>query len=157
MFIKYRDYQNYDSLLFHDELETILNNVNQNDVCYNIFENIFMEVLNKHAKVKTKYVRANNAPFMTKTLSKAIMNRSRLKNRYLKFPNKENEIKYKKHRNYVSGLVKKEKKKYFSNLNLGNITDNKKFWKTVKPFFSEKNIINKKIVLVEDNNIICDD
>ena len=40
---------------------------------------------------------------------------------------------------------------------MANITDNKKFWKTVKPFFSEKNIVNKKIVLIEDNNIISDD
>ena len=108
-------------------------------------------------KVKKKYIRANNAPFMTKTLSKAIMNRSRFKNRFLKNPNKENELKYKKQRNYCVGLLKKEKKKYFSSLNIDNITNNKKFWKTVKPFFSEKNIINKKIVLVEGDKIISND
>ena len=32
--------------------------------------------------MKEKYVRANNAPFMSKVLSKAMMNRSRLRNRY---------------------------------------------------------------------------
>ena len=59
-----------------------------------------MNELNKNAKVKKKYVRANNAPFMTKKLSKAIMNRSRLKNRFLKKTNNENEQNYKKQRNY---------------------------------------------------------
>ena len=157
IYIKYRDYKNYDSILFQNELSVKLREVELNDICYDTFEHIFMDVLNKNAKVKKKYIRANNAPFMTKQLSKAIMNRSRLKNRFLKCPNEENEIKYKKQRNYVVGLVKKEKKKYFSNLNLGKITDNKKFWKTVKPFFSEKSAMNKKIVLVEDNNITSDD
>ena len=91
-------------------------------------------------------MRANNAPFITKAVSKAIMNRSRLKNRFLKYPNMENELKFKKQRNYCVGLLKKEKKKYYSSLNIDNITNNKTFWKTVKPFFSEKNIIKKKWV-----------
>ena len=106
---------------------------------------------------KKKFLRANNAPFMTKVLSKAIMDRSRLNNRFLKSASKENELKYKKQRNYVVGLVKREKRKYFSNLNLNNINNNKNFWKTVKPFFSDKSIINKKVVLIEDNDIISDD
>ena len=40
---------------------------------------------------------------------------------------------------------------------MNNITNNKTFWKTVKPFFSDKDIINKKIVLIEEDNIISDD
>ena len=38
-------------------------------------------VLNKHAPIKEKIVRGNEAPFMTKELSKTIK-RSKLKNRY---------------------------------------------------------------------------
>ena len=34
--------------------------------------------------MKEKYARANNAPFTNKVLSKAVMTRSRLRNRYLK-------------------------------------------------------------------------
>ena len=69
-----------------------------------------MELLNKNAKVKEKYIRANNAPFMTKELSKAIMNRSRLKNKFLKNPNKDTELNYKKQRNYCVGLLKGRRK-----------------------------------------------
>ena len=39
-------------------------------------------VLNKHAPIKEKIVRGNEAPFMTKELSKTIIKRSKLKNRY---------------------------------------------------------------------------
>ena len=38
--------------------------------------------MNKHAPVKQKSVRANEGPFMTKALRKAIMNRTHLRNRY---------------------------------------------------------------------------
>ena len=50
---------------------------------YSIFTRIFQNVLNKHAPVKQKKVRGNHAPFMTKDLSKAIMNKSKTRNKYL--------------------------------------------------------------------------
>ena len=50
--------------------------------------------------MKEKYVRANNAPFMNKALSKAIMIRSRLRNKFLRNPVKTNKMKYNKQRNY---------------------------------------------------------
>ena len=65
---------------------------------YEIFQSIFMDTLNKHASMKEKHIRANNAPFMNKTLHKAIMTRSRYKNKFLKNPNTFNRVKYKKHR-----------------------------------------------------------
>ena len=43
-----------------------------------------------------EFVRGNDAPFMTKNLRKAIMNRSRSKRKYLKYPSRENFIAYKK-------------------------------------------------------------
>ena len=33
---------------------------------YKSFENIFLSVLNKHAPLKKKFVRRNQAPYMTK-------------------------------------------------------------------------------------------
>ena len=155
--IKYRDYKHFDNLSFNNELSKKLEQVNPADLCYDMFENIFMNILNKNAKVKKKYLRANNAPFMNKTLSRAIMNRSRLKNRFLKNPNNENELNYKKQRNYCVNVLNKAKKKYFNSLNNRNISNNKEFWKVVKPFFSEKTTINRIILLVENDKIISDD
>ena len=37
-----------------------------------------------------RLVRGNNSPFMNKTLSKAVMNRSRLRNKFIKNPSLEN-------------------------------------------------------------------
>ena len=41
-------------------------------------------------------VRGNNAPFLTKQLNKAIIDRLRIKNRYLKWPSRENFLEIKK-------------------------------------------------------------
>ena len=127
------------------------------DINYELFEYTFMELLNKHAPMKTKYVRANNAPFMSRLLSKAIMTRTRLRNKFLKNPNEINKSNYSKHRNYCVNLLRKEKNNYFNNIDLKLIIDNKKIWNTIKPLFSDKQNISRKITLIDDDTIISND
>ena len=94
---------------------------------------------------------------MTKALRKAIMKRSELESKYLKNRTNENLKSYKKQRNFCSKLYKKERKKYYERLDLNNVTHNKKFWKTVKPFFSDKVTTFPQITLVENDEIISDE
>ena len=110
--------------------------------------------VNKHAPMKKKIVRANNAPSITKTLSKAIMNWSRFMNKFLKNPNDENKAKYNKQRNYCDNLLRRGKKRYYDSLNLKDIRCNKIFLSTVKPLFSDRGNPNRKIIQIEDNTII---
>ena len=84
--IKYRDYKNFNVYIFRNLLLDNLTNIGE-DITYELFEMIFINLLNTHAPMKTKYIRANNAPFMNKVLSKAVMTRSRLRNKYLKQSN----------------------------------------------------------------------
>ena len=95
--------------------------------------------------MKKKFVRANHAPFMTKSLRKAIMLCSKLRHRYNKSRTSENLNNCREQRNLCVKLFKSAKKDYYSNLNINRITDNKKFWKTVKPSFSDKPRQSKKI------------
>ena len=155
--IKYRDYKNFNRSLFHTELSEKLNAMDKNSSSYALFETIFMEELNKFAPLKEKYVRANNAPYMNKILAKAIMDRTRLKNKYNHESNEVNKAKYNKQRNYCVNLFRREKKKYYTNLDPKLITDNKKIWKAVKPLFSEKCITNRAITLIDGNKIISKD
>ena len=74
---------------------------------YPLFESIFINVLNTHAPVTTKEVRANSHQFMTKALRKAIMTRSRWKNAYLKTRNSKSWENYKK---FLHKLTQKKKK-----------------------------------------------
>ena len=82
------------------------------------------------------------------------MQRTRFKNKLLKNPTNENRYIYIKIRNLCVSLLRKEKKNYFTNLNDKDITDNRKFWNTVKPLFTEKNKSRESIVLIEKGKTI---
>ena len=45
----------------------------------------------------------------------------------------------------------------FNSLNTSVVSNNRKFWKTVKPLFPNKRNYGNKIKLVENEEIICDD
>ena len=77
---------------------------------------------------------------MTKALRKAIMHRSKLKNIFHKTRAKEDWNNYKKQRNFCVNLLRNTKKDYFQKLNIKDLIDKKKFWKTIKPFFSNKSL-----------------
>ena len=66
-------------------------------------------------------------------------------------------MKYNKQRNYCVNLLRKEKKKYYKNLDLKNITDNKQFWKTMKPLFTDNHKNNRKITLIDGEKIISNE
>ena len=52
---------------------------------------------------------------------------------------------------------KKAKRNYYENLDLKDINDNKKFWATVKPLFSNKIKSAENIYLVESREIITNE
>ena len=49
-----------------------------------------LNYINQGIPLKIRYVRANQVPYMSKTISKAIVVRSRLKNKYMKNTSKGN-------------------------------------------------------------------
>ena len=148
----YRDYKRFDQKKFETELKFKLNS--QTNLSYSTFQEVFLEILNKIAPVKVKVLRFNNNAFMTKSLRKAIMLRSRLKNNLNKQRSDENWNNYKKQRNFCVKLLRQTKEKFFSDINVKSISDNKKFWKTIKPFFSNKGLNKNSMMLVEDNGIV---
>ena len=56
----------------------------------------FLNVLNKFASLKEKYLRAHHSCFVNKELNKVIMQRSRLHNEYLKDKTRAAEVAYNK-------------------------------------------------------------
>ena len=116
-----------------------------------------MGVLNEHAHVKKKSIRANDAPFMTKILRKENMHRNKLRNKYKHHRTEENLKTFKKQRNKCVKLLRKAKFDYYRNIDLSNLTDNHKFWKTVKPLFSDKLQVNSAITLIEDGRVVSRD
>ena len=155
--VSYRDYKKFSHVEFRMELQHCLSQYDVLEISNDEFVRIFMGVFEKHAPLKQKYVRANQGPFMTKELRKAVMTQSRLRNKFNQFKTKSSELEYKKQRNLCTYLFRKAKRDYYSALNPTCVTDNKKFWRTVKPLFSEKFLSAESITLVEGNEIFQDD
>ena len=148
--VDYRSYKYFDENLFRHDLSSALSNLLNEDTNYDDFKKVYIDMLDLHAPMKKKFVRGNNAPFMNKTLSKAFMHRSKLKNKFNKNPIDANKRLYNKQRNYCVSLLNKEKRKYYNDLDPLIIGDNIKFWHRVKPLFSDKQkSIPKDIILVE--------
>ena len=75
---------------------------------------------------------------MTKELHKAMMKRSRLRNKILKTKSITGRKNYNVQWNYCKKLLRSTKKSYFNNLDISKINDNRSFWKTVVPLFRKK-------------------
>ena len=158
--IFYRNYKKFNEANFLNDVKnaTFVCDVDNPDINYENLVQVFGSIIDKHAPLKQKLVRGNEAPFMNKELKKAIYTRSRLKNKYNKEPTIENKNKYKKQRNKCVNLRKKAVKIYFKNITESGIMENKLFWKTMKPFVTNKSgISNDNITIVDNERIITDD
>ena len=98
---------------------------------YNCFEQMFLEILNIYAPIKKKVI--------------------------VKSKISENLKLYKKQKIFYSKLYKKERRKYHNKLGLRNVTGNRKFWKTMKPFLSGKVTTFLKIYLTQNEDIISEE
>ena len=155
--INYRSYKKINDTLFKCQLNASLNNLNDVDNTYDNFKNTFIQLLDRHAPMKKKFIRGNNAPFMNKTLSQAFQHRSKMKNKYNKNPSEENFRAFKYQRNYCVSLLRREKKKYYNNLDTCIFENNRKFWKSVKPLFSNKHMTSTNEIMLEEKGKIITD
>ena len=70
-YVHYHNYKNFNEQNFKLELRGKLEAdvVNAN---YQTLHNVYLNVLNKHAPIKTKVIRGNQAPYITKAYRKAV-------------------------------------------------------------------------------------
>ena len=120
-----------------------------NDLEFDLFKGVLNEAIQRHAPIKQRYVRENQAPFINKTINKEIMKRTRLRNKFLNTKSDIDRKAYNKQRNLCVSLIWREKKNFFNNISARDITGNKTFWKTVKPLFTDKIKTKSRITLIE--------
>ena len=151
--VHYRSFKHFNKFVFQKELREATKKLRN----YDSFDNTYLSILNKHAPIKQKTLRANEAPYMTKTLRKAMMKRTQLATKFKKSNLDADYTNLKKHRNFVNRLYKRERKSYFRNLKKNDLEDNKKFWKLVKPLLSDKCDQHTAIRLVDNGKIVTNE
>ena len=152
----YRDFKCFCNHSFKESLEKAISQ-NVGVGCDKIFEGFASscnKILDNHVPLKKKYVRGNHSLFMNKSLSKAIMVRTSLRNIFLKNRSEENKINYNKQRNLCATLLRKSKREYYQKLSVENVCDNKNFWKVVKPLLPNKIMSSEKVTHVEGSKIL---
>ena len=104
---------------------------------YSSLQSVIKDVMDEHAPLKSMKVRAKETPFMNQALRRAVREKSRLHNRYKKQPTKPNWEIYRQQRNLTTSVRRPAIKQYFvSKCSEG--PKNCNFWKTMKPFLTNK-------------------
>ena len=119
--VTYRNYKSYNKELFEKDIQIKLSEFDIENIPYETFTKIFIDIVNLHAPLKKKYLRDNHSKFSSKELSKKIMLRSKLRNKFLKDKTDEARTKYRTQR--------KAKRNYCNDLDLSNVTDIEQFGK----------------------------
>ena len=116
-----------------------------------------LSVVNTISPLKSRFIKGNQAPFVNKETQQGVMVTSKLRKKYLKSRSESDKKSYNKQRNKCVSLLRKTKKTYYSNLNVKDVVGNKKFWKTLESFFSDKSNNFENISLIENDNLLTDD
>ena len=85
-----------------------------NETDLGLFDESIFCIFIKHAPIRKKHLRANEASFETKELHNAIMKRSRHRNKFLKDKSQTSREIQKIHQNLCKNLLRKTKKSYFT-------------------------------------------
>ena len=138
-----RNYKHFsnEAFMFDVKSSIIQMTSENNNLEFDRFNTALGEVIQRHAPIKKRYVGANQASFID---NKEIMKRSCLRNKFLNAKGDTDRKTYNKQRNLCVSLIRIEKKNFLS-----DIRDNNIFWKTVKPFFTDKIKTKSKITLIE--------
>ena len=131
--VTYRSYRGFSEVDFLNDLSVNLRSIQPGD--FSSFQNVFTTTLNRHAPIKSKALRGNHQPYVSKSLRTAIMKRSQLKNVANKTKSIDDINRYKKQRNYVVNLNRRSKKSFFVKIGTTQNNNTKSYWKTYKPLF----------------------
>ena len=85
----YRAFKNFSNQQLRTGLVKELNEDNVGASQFELFQVISLGLLNKLTLLKKKNLRNNQSSFITREVRKAIMNRSRLRNKFLKTKSQE--------------------------------------------------------------------
>ena len=157
--VTYRSYKNFDEENFKYDISNIpyqildvFDNVDDKFWCYN---KLIMNVIDDHAPLKKKFLKKPNAPHMNGRLRKAIFKKRMAQNKYKKYRDPVSWEKYRIARNAFVNLNRLSLRNYFQERCMGG-TQSRSFWDTIRPFITDKCVLNKDIMLCENDSVVTD-
>ena len=153
--LSYRCYKNFNEDNYLNDLKNLpINTILDTEDPYSSLTKEVRKLIDKNAPLKTKKVRGNHAPFMNKELSKAIKNRSRLKNKWNNFKSRENFVAYKNSKKFCKKLTENSRRDYFKDVTSNGVMTNREFWRVMKPMLTNKGIYDSGTIILEENGAL---
>ena len=160
--ITYRTMKKFNEAKFLEDLNKIhiqsCNDSENIDDCYWAYEKSLLDVVNKHAPLKSKCIQGNQSPYMNSSLRKAINQRNMWRGKHFRSrADSKLRQKYAKWRNKVVRL-RKQSIKYYIDKKCNGRAGTREFYKTLRPFFSDKKSVSasNNIILTDKENVITD-
>lgn len=85
------------------------------DAMWEIWKELFLDILNRHAPIQQKKVRSNKVPWITSEIKKLINKRDKFKRKAIVKNLEADWVVYKQTRNKVNIEIRKAKNDYYSN------------------------------------------
>ena len=154
--VTYRKFKNFDSTRFRNDIylqnwDVIKTYDNPNDM-WHAWKNIFNSVVERHAPLNTKRVRAKKSPWITHELKKRMHERNILKIQATRSNDPNDWAIFKRIRNSVNNEIKHAKKLHYTNTLHENRNNSKKTWNIINDITSRKQR-NCQIKEIKQNGI----
>ena len=157
--VTYRNYKNFKVEQYKNDINNIPSSACQvfDDPSDNywLLQSLLLETIDHHAPLKTIKIRAREPPYMTGKYRRAVREKTRLHRKYKRFPNWYNWEMYRLHRNLTTSIRRSSIKQYFDKRCAGK--NNADFWKTIKPFLTNKGANNSNPICIKSDDVIITD
>ena len=139
-----RNYKNYDTALFKDDLQHVPWDIPEQDKAFetpdevwNSFKDHFLTVADKHAPVVTRRVRGKTLPWFTPEIKNLMQEREHFHKKAIRTNKEIHWSSYKRLRNAFTLKLRKEKRRYYST-RLSEDQNSKEMWKTLNKILPKK-------------------
>ena len=105
---------------------------------WNSWKKKFLDVVEKHAPLRTKRVRSKKSPWITPDLKRRMHDRNKLKRKAIKTRDPNDWNAFKRARNSVNNLVKTSKERYYKNAFDYHKGNSRKTWQTINELTARK-------------------
>ena len=111
---------------------------NNPNAMWEIWKDLFLEVLDKHAPLQRKKIRSHKIPWITSQIKSLINTRDKLKIKATISKSETDWVNYKAARNQVNIKLRNAKQNYYSTKIAGQKCNPKEAWKTINNLLGKK-------------------
>ena len=156
--LTYRTYKHFDDISFRNDIAIapyhvaeIFDDVDDN---YWYHEKLISEIVNEHAPIKKRKPVQNPVPYINSKLRKAQHYKAMMRNKYFRNGRQRHAWElYRKSRNNCV-KIKAQSIKYYFDSKCNNSENPTAFWKTIKPFISNKSAKETELITLKDKDDI---